>query len=184
MSDQFNSDYYITIATVVPLLYITLFLQGQLMQDLTKRIGAANGKQVVAALSVATSWSQGEFKLIQIWTLAKAFFYVDFFFSLFIYILAAIVLAGPVAAGYAIWALFWHSDVFYMRMITMLSAMGLILLVIAAPTVVVLRNTFMPLFKMTKEYVDAVKNTIMKRMDAEDACADDQHETLQGEYLG
>lgn len=32
MKDSFNSDFYITAATVIPLLYITLFLQGQVIQ--------------------------------------------------------------------------------------------------------------------------------------------------------
>jgi hypothetical protein len=36
MKDNFNSNFYITAATVIPLLYITLFLQSQIIQNLSR----------------------------------------------------------------------------------------------------------------------------------------------------
>jgi hypothetical protein len=39
MKDSFNSNFYIAAAAVAPLLYITLFLQGQTIQNLSQRIG-------------------------------------------------------------------------------------------------------------------------------------------------
>jgi len=36
MKDNFNSNFYITAATVIPLLYITLFLQSQMAQNPVK----------------------------------------------------------------------------------------------------------------------------------------------------
>jgi len=86
MDGKFDSDYYVAIATVVPLLYITLFLQGQLMQKYSKRIGEAIGEQMAAYFSVTSSWFRGEYKIQQIRVLAKSIFFFALYLTISIYV--------------------------------------------------------------------------------------------------
>lgn len=144
MDGNFNSEYYITIATVVPLLYITLFLQGDAIQDFSKKLSVTFVRQSFILFSSLDDLIHGNLKLKQIAPLLKAFLFTVYAVGPTIYLVLAAVLAGPVAAGYAAWALFFRSDVFIMRIITLLATIGLLFLVIITPAATIVRNVFSP----------------------------------------
>jgi hypothetical protein len=102
MDANFNSDYYVAIITVVPLLYITLFLQSAAIQDFSKKVGAVYARQVFILLLSIDDFIHGELKSEKRISFAKAFLFTIYVGGLAIYLTLATVLAGPLAAGYAI----------------------------------------------------------------------------------
>ena len=120
VKDSFNSNFYITTATVIPLLYITLFLQGELIQNLAKRARRLRDENADALLA---------------WSKKRRSFLV-------IYVCLAAVFAGLVAEVLSIWALFYRSDNIVMRTIVLWSVLGLLVLGAANPTITVVRNLY------------------------------------------
>lgn len=153
MDGQFDSNYYIAIVTIVPLLYITLFLQSEFMHGFSETVGMAYGKQLAIILNILDDWSHRKFRLGQVWALIKVFFFVVYFIGPSLYVVIASVLAGPVAAGYSIWALFHQSDVSYMRIVTLLATLGLLILATFGPAATLFRNSFGPQIKVAEKYV-------------------------------
>ena len=106
----------------------------------------------------------------QVLKFLKSFLFATYWVVPALYLALAAVLAGPVAAGYAIWALFFRSDVFAMRLFTMLATTGLFFLTILNPVAIVARNIFAPnaeyevsLLRAIREDRRAVKEATKRR---------------------
>jgi hypothetical protein len=121
MKDSFNSNFYITAATVIPLLYITLFLQGQMIQNLQKRMDRL--------------YYSGER------TSRYRFLILNLRGSGF-YIILTMALAGIAAEALSLWALYFQSDSTAIRAIVLGSMLGLLVLVAASPIITIMRNLF------------------------------------------
>jgi hypothetical protein len=137
MKEKFNPDFYIAVATVVPLLYITLFLQGQLVQDFAKKTGPK-----YAAMSDYFSNELRRAGYSNVGMEGGPAPRGSLAFGVAFLSVLTVLLAGPVAVGYSVWALFFQGDVLYMRVIVMLATFIVLLLVSFNPTVAVLRNFF------------------------------------------
>lgn len=137
MKETFNPDFYIAVATVVPLLYITLFLQGRSVQHFAKKFGpkysAMSDQNEALMIRTGLRPYYGELGPAPRGSMA---------FGVAFYTVLVMLLAGPVAVGYSFWALFFQADVFYMRMVVMLATFLLLLLVSFSPSVVILRSFF------------------------------------------
>ena len=120
MKDSFNSDFYITAATVIPLFYITLFLQGNLVQGLAKRVGDT--------WAVPASTIRSFLKSYILWPIANLIF--------------VSAVAGIAAEALSLLALYHQSDNTVIRAIVLWSMLGLLALVGANPTIAIVRNMF------------------------------------------
>ncbi len=147
MADSFNHDFYITIATVLPLLYIALFLQGDSIQNFTKKVGISYDKVTVDLVAAIFDWFKGRFSIHHTWTMIRAIMRAVFFWSFIlvptIFALLATMVAGPFAIGYSFWALFYQSDTLGLRLAVMLSALGLLVAVSWNPIGVIVNNLMM-----------------------------------------
>lgn len=151
MENNFNHDFYVTVATVVPLLYITLFLQGQQVQDFGKKLGGMIDKSSEGFGRILGSWSEGKFQLKHIWEFFWLASFASFGIGGMFYAVLVTMAAGPVAIGYSFWALFYRSDVHFMRVIVLLSTVGLLLLVCLNPIGSIVRNMRNPVRSNTEE---------------------------------
>jgi hypothetical protein len=146
MKDTFNTNFYLAAATVIPLLYITLFLQSQVMQTVTRgfagvvdrvvsfladridalahRISVLNKSSIVYPLATVVGMAVGLIYLVIIVAVLIAAF------------------AGIVAEALSLWALYYQSDNVTMRAIVLWSMIGLLVLAAANPTITIIRNLY------------------------------------------
>jgi hypothetical protein len=135
MKDSFNADFYITAATVAPLLYITLFLQSQVTQNSFKIVATS------AFLSAEWFTNKLEDRGIDMpWSYYRLFYMILAYTLLGIGIIAILVVAftGMVAEALSLWALYYRSDNATMGAIVLWSMLVLIALVCAFPIVAIL----------------------------------------------
>lgn len=141
MKDNFNSNFYITAATVIPLLYITLFLQSQIIQNLSRsflRVGAKISDQFFRKAEMSR---RAPLLFLDLILLAALFVLL-----VLICLIIAAAFAGIVAEALSLWALYYQSDNVTMRAIALWSMLGLLVLVSANPTITIVRNIFFVLF--------------------------------------
>lgn len=141
MKNSFNSDFCITAATVIPLLYITLFLQGQLIQDLAQRVGSRYMSHSKALVDILGRWEtrvfqRGDFRSAGL-AVGNAYLLTPV-----LSLILASALAGIAAEALSLWALYYQSDNVVMRAIVLWSTLGLLVLVCASPTITIVRNLY------------------------------------------
>src|SRR5580700_9037468 len=105
MKDNFNSNFYITAATVIPLLYITLFLQSQIIQNLSRsflRVGAKISDQFLRKAEMSR---RAPLLFLDLILLAALFVLL-----VLICLIIAAAFAGIVAEALSLWALYYQSD--------------------------------------------------------------------------
>jgi hypothetical protein len=135
MKDSFNSNFYITAATVIPLLYITLFLQGQLIHDLAKKLRRTFFRVETTLYDWETkgkSWIKRSLGVV----LGLLFQFPALLIS---YVIIASSLSGIVAESLSLWTLYYQSDNLTMRAIVLWSMIGLLVLVSVRPTITIIR---------------------------------------------
>jgi hypothetical protein len=140
MKDGFNHDFYITAATVIPLLYITLFLQGQSIEEMAHKVNLA----LTANVAIMTRYLEDKDKHRRRSSrtrFVKAFL-VTYVWGPLVYVVMAATLAGVVAEAISLWALFYSSDNRVMRGIVLWSMFGLIALMSANPTTRIFQRLF------------------------------------------
>jgi hypothetical protein len=128
MKDNFNSNFYITAAIVIPLLYITLFLQSQIIQNLSRsflRVGAKISDQFFRKAEMSR---RAPLLFLDLILLAALFVLL-----VLICLIIAAAFAGIVAEALSLWALYYQSDNVTMRAIALWSMLGLLVLVSANP---------------------------------------------------
>lgn len=141
MKDSFNSNFYITAATVIPLFYITLFLQGSLVQGFAKRVG---DKWKVPASDMSNALDRllkRDFRRSTIDSAIVSFVYFYVLTPVVTLILISAI-AGIAAEAISLWALYYQSDNTVMRAIVLWSMLGLLCLVCAKPTMTIMRNIY------------------------------------------
>lgn len=141
MKDSFNTNFYLTAATVIPLFYITLFLQGNIIQTITKMMLDAyrsayrsrfeesryRGRRMSRQMDKALKNAQ-----LRPWILLP----VIFGFTLNVLLLA--IFAGIISEALSLWALFYQSDSFVTREIVLWSMIGLLALLLVKPTITIM----------------------------------------------
>ena len=144
MHNAFNANFYIASATVIPLFYITLTLQGPLVEDLQRWLrkgGTSVDKWLDStpnrgdSLPVRKYFANGLRAWIYI--LAWTAFDVVLFLSGML-----IVLAGILGEGIALWSLFYESDTILTRQIVFWSMICLLGLMARRPTLAIFKVTW------------------------------------------
>jgi len=135
MRDGFNSNFYITTATVIPLFYITLFLQSQVMQNLALRYSRAFFAYV-GGIGRWTRRASGTWRYVRLLLGALAGMAA---FPL-TYAIVFVPFAGVIAEWYSLWALYHQSDTAAWRLFVLWSGLGLLVIVSANPTLTIYRN--------------------------------------------
>jgi hypothetical protein len=136
MKDSFNSNFYITAATVIPLLYITLFLQGQMTQNLVRRFHDLSDR----IDKVFEDWSTNGRTWISRSTAPIVRYLYEAVGGLLAVVIMVLPLAGIAAEGFSLWALYYQADNNTMREVVLWSMLGLLILVSANPTIAITRN--------------------------------------------
>jgi hypothetical protein len=104
MTEKFNADFYVTCATVIPVLFLAAAVQGQAFAFLLQRAGRRTARQ--------RQWITLRF---------------------FRFRVAAIVIAGIVGEPIALWALYRESERPWQRPTVLVATLILLLAVAAAP---------------------------------------------------
>ena len=104
MTEKFNADFYITCATVIPVLFLAAAIQGQAFVFLLQRAGRGTARQ--------RQWITRRF---------------------FRFRVAAIVIAGIVGEPIALWALYRESERPWQRPTVLVATLILLVAVAAAP---------------------------------------------------
>ena len=101
MKDSFNSNFYITTAAVAPLLYITLFLQGQTIQDLAKEELTVKHTKTYNRLVERSldKWEGGKFPIKQLFWQNHGRILIGIFSGGVLVILIVTAFSGIVAEG-------------------------------------------------------------------------------------
>jgi hypothetical protein len=130
MHDPFNVNFYIVSATVTPLLYVALILQGSLTEDLermNKKIGQYEDRLLEHAYKYP---SRFEHYATGLRFIAMSYIWALVGFTAFV-LSAAAILAGLLGEGLSLWCLFYQSDTFWIRetvlwsMVALLAAMAI-----------------------------------------------------------
>jgi hypothetical protein len=136
MKDSFNFNFYITSATVIPLLYITLFLQTEQMQNLAKSVGDEM-QQVLDTINYRIAHSSGiRHRLIIAFGIILAYPVM----LLVSWAFLAIGLCGFVAEVLSLVALYTQWDNSTAEQIVLGAMLALLALVIINPTITVYLN--------------------------------------------
>ncbi len=141
MKDSFNSNFYITAATVIPLLYITLFLQDNLVQNLAKRVGNKLKAPALAMTNALDRLLKRDFQRDNIDAAILSFLNYYVLWPIVTLILISAI-AGIAAEALSLWALYYQSDNVTMRAVVLWSTLGLLVLVCVNPTVTIMRNLY------------------------------------------
>jgi len=104
MTEKFNADFYVTCATVIPVLFLAAAVQGQAFIFLLQRAGRGTSRQ--------RQWLTLRFFRLRV---------------------AAIVIAGIVGEPVALWALYRESERPWQRPTVLAATLILLLAVAAAP---------------------------------------------------
>jgi predicted membrane-bound spermidine synthase len=137
MNNGFNHDFYVTAAAVIPLLYITLFLQGQLIEDIAKTVNRIATRNVRVFQSLVSKPS----RFHQVNEMVKPLLVV-YVVTPVIYVVLAAPFAGIIAEALSLWALFYGSDSLTMREIVLWSMFGLLVLISAKPVMSIYTKLF------------------------------------------
>jgi hypothetical protein len=139
MKDNFNSNFYITAATVIPLFYITLFLQSSVVQGLAKKVGDKWYTLSGSMNEALERLLKRDFRLNVI-NVARIFLFSSYVLLPVATLILASAIAGIAAEAISLWALYYQSDNTVMRAIVLWSMLGLLALVCANPTMTIVRN--------------------------------------------
>ena len=144
MDASFNSNFYLTSATVIPLFYITLFLQGNVVQDTAKWAGSR-----FAALTnfISLTWANRRKRMLRGagWrAFLGAIFLVSLILILLMYLILLAAVIGVLSEGISIWVLLHQSDNLLLRSTVLWSMLSLLAVMSAKPTVTVIRNLSWP----------------------------------------
>lgn len=143
MKDSFNSNFYITAATVIPLLYITLFLQSQMIQNLAKWVTDINEKRLMIAHRIMEIWADKSFR-IRLAIMFSSTVLIAFIFSCLSAAILIMTFAGAVSEALTFWVLYYQTDSVWMRRFVLWSIFALLLLVCSGPTITIIRNLTPP----------------------------------------
>lgn len=139
MSSDFNHDFYVTTATVIPLLYITLILQSEQVQKFAKIVGIQYDKFSNKWDGAWGSMKRGENILRNFGNLLLGGIGL-YVFPPIMAIVAASALAGVAAEAYSLWALYYQKDIAAMRVLVLWSTLWLLILMCSRPTMIIIRN--------------------------------------------
>jgi hypothetical protein len=140
MAKHFSPDFYVTCATVIPVLFLALAVQGRTYESVLRSLEQANTppeSAIVATISVAGVW-----KLIKavphkswLWRSALALFRnAGQWLLLFL-----IVLAGGYGEGMALFVLYRGSETADERRSVFIATLGVLAVVVAIPSLAFLR---------------------------------------------
>lgn len=145
MKDSFNTNFYLAAATVVPLFYITLFLQGQMVQNLALRFVEATNKTI--SFLADRIDILGKYRVLgKNSILSFLAFLAGILLGIpVLLILTAIMVAafaGIAAEAISLWVLYYQSDSVFVRVVVLWSMLGLLVLIAANPTITVVRTLY------------------------------------------
>jgi hypothetical protein len=156
MSSSFNSDFYITSAAAIPLLYLAAFVQeGNVISDTARLIKSGIAatrelakKWLAAMLNYLKDRDEPGIRGIAVKCCLITACLIPFTLILLIpFILEAIgcmllaaVLVGVMSEGISIWALFYQSDNLLLREIVLWAMLGLLVVMSVKPAVRVMND--------------------------------------------
>jgi len=145
MDTSFNPNFYLTTATVIPLFYITLFLQeGNVIQDLAKWVGSRFAAVTDDISQIRKNRGRPGLRGAGLTAGLTTFFLISCILIALMYVILAATVVGILAEGISIWALFYQSDNLILRGIVLWSILGLLAVMSAKPTATVIRNLSWP----------------------------------------
>ncbi len=124
MQDTFNFNFYLATAAVLPLLYITLVLQGPVFDDFERMAKRLR-----------------EYRL-RIMRIHPVRYYVAAFLStIWFYFVVIVIAAGIIGEAVSLWALYYESDTIIIRKAVLWSTLGLLGLLTIRPVVGIYKAT-------------------------------------------
>jgi hypothetical protein len=141
VNDSFNANYYIVSATVIPLFYVALILQGSLAEDLermNKKIGQYVDKRIKNSERYSSKLTNKAYGLRNV-SMALVWSFIGFIaFGLS----ALAILAGLAAEGLSLWSLLYESDSSWIRNLIFLSMVVLLIAMGVRPLLKIYRATW------------------------------------------
>lgn len=142
MHDPFNSNFYIVAATVIPLLYVALILQGSVTEDLermNKKIGQYEDRLLINAQKYPSKFEHYAHDL-RFWLIAYIWATLGIVIAFVLSVVA--ILAGILAEGLSLWCLFNQSDNLWVREIVLWSTLTLLAAMAFRPILAIFKATW------------------------------------------